>query len=443
MGEKQIKQRCSICGELKELSEFHARGEGLDPRCKDCKQKRRKELKEGAHPPISPHHSGLMDRVKKIRSDRRDVDKFASVQKQMSMSAPSGHYNIRCVWRRFLNYLDEGNGKFKGFNPNQLLKFQENAKDKEKYELFDEIQKFINLLSLRWNTKKGYGQILLGFFAKNRESFPRDAKLRVKAKEFNVISTLTSEEVRLAALASKSMYRAIVLCRFQSSMDWGCFDYWNKHGWEDIQKQLKTDPDIIRIEIPGRSKTERPRKFHTYLGTDAIKALRDYIPHRKNVTGDQYIFYTMFRYPISKQGLNRYWLRTLRRIGLLGDAKKHPNGVTPYGISDDYTGKGLHEMRDIFRTLWRKSGVDVAIAEFMMGHAIDPLQYDKACDDKDWTAAHYRKVLPWLNIISELNPEAAMKIRLEVQSEQEIKIEELKRALEEQSIRIEQLEKGE
>lgn len=63
-----------------------------------------------------------------------------------------------------------------------------------------------------------------------------------------------------------------------------------------------------------------------------------------------------------------------------------------------------------------------------MGHNVDPLEYNKAMGDTDYTAREYRKAEPWLNILSE-DPE---KVPLESVEETQYQLEK----------RIKELEQG-
>jgi len=68
------------------------------------------------------------------------------------------------------------------------------------------------------------------------------------------------------------------------------------------------------------------------------------------------------------------------------------------------TGKNPHEMRDLFRSMWEKSPAKGSVAEFCMGHVIDPLEYNKAFRDDEWVRDQYLNAEPWLNIISSGRP---------------------------------------
>jgi len=58
----------------------------------------------------------------------------------------------------------------------------------------------------------------------------------------------------------------------------------------------------------------------------------------------------------------------------------------------------------VFRSQWEKSPVKGSVADFMMGHQVDPLLYNKAHRDGAWVRREYRKALPWLEIMSSGRP---------------------------------------
>ena len=67
-------------------------------------------------------------------------------------------------------------------------------------------------------------------------------------------------------------------------------------------------------------------------------------------------------------------------------------------------GKNPHEIRDVFRSLWEKTPAKGSVAEFMMGHTVDPLFYNKAFRDEDWVMEQYNLALPMLQIMSSDTP---------------------------------------
>ena len=92
--------------------------------------------------------------------------------------------------------------------------------------------------------------------------------------------------------------------------------------------------------------------------------------------------------------LQHYWMDRLTKLGLVKRRK---------GRGQRY-GKNLHELRDVFRTQWEKSPAKGSVAEYMMGHKVDPLEYNKAHKDDKWTLQEYKKARSMLEILSSARP---------------------------------------
>ena len=74
------------------------------------------------------------------------------------------------------------------------------------------------------------------------------------------------------------------------------------------------------------------------------------------------------------------------------------------GSGHGHQGKNLHELRDVFRSQWAKSPAKGEVAEFLLGHSIDPLSYNKAWRDLQFYRQEYVKALPYLQILSSGRP---------------------------------------
>ena len=81
-------------------------------------------------------------------------------------------------------------------------------------------------------------------------------------------------------------------------------------------------------------------------------------------------------------------------------------GIGPKHLSPrkGRTGKSPHELRDLFRSQWAKSTAKGDVAEFCMGHMIDPLDYNKAWRDEKFYRDEYMKAVPYLQIMSSGQP---------------------------------------
>lgn len=321
----------------------------------------------------------------------------------------------------FMVWLKENGGKFSDMSPDDLVEYQSNTDNGSKYDLLDLVQQWAQGLDLRYSTKKTDYRRILSFFRHNRAELPDDPSFKIRSDKPPVKITLTLQDVRDVILSSNRTYRSIFIAMFQGGMDLSAFEYWNENGWEDMKKQLRDDPEVIRIELPGRKKRRNKEAFYTFIGMDAIDALRDYLgeridekkfaileekrkewcrKHNQKWEPKEYIpgciFYNQQGKPIKKGSVHTYWLKHLQKIGKVKTAVN--------GDASTRYGKNIHELRDLFRTQWEKSPAKGSVAEFAMGHAIDPLEYNKACKDEAWTSREYKKALPLLQIMSSTRP---------------------------------------
>ena len=186
------------------------------------------------------------------------------------------------------------------------------------------------------------------------------------------------------------MYRAIFLCIFQGAMDQQRFWEWNKNGLHDVQEQLALGKNPIQIDFIGRKKYRNIKPYFSFLGTDAVNSLKAYMKMRPDA-GDA-IFYNYMGNPVTPNAVYQYWMRHLVKCGYIN--RDHNEGRRKrYGFNP-------HELRDIFRSQWEKSPAKPSAAEHCLGHAGDPLGYEKASSDPKWVREQYVLAMPWLNIIS-------------------------------------------
>ena len=355
---------------------------------------------------------------------------------------------------KFLIWLREDGGAFAGYSPDDLVDYQKATDNGTLYDVLDEVQRYINGLDgLRYKTLMTYYTVIRSFFAHNRAELPKDRHFHIRADKPPVLGTLTVEELRDVVIKANPTYRAIVISMFQGGMDLAAFDYWNRTGWESLTKQLYNGAGVIRIEQPGRKRKRNKQPFYTLIGSDAIKTIREYLPYRpteesfqawetrkrKRAERDgvsyrpreykpEFIFYNKDLQPVNKSGIEKYWIRLLRRLGLIGPKKKGHK---------ERTGKNIHEMRDVFRSQWEKSPVKGSVAEFMMGHDIDPNEYNKACRDDSWTLREYRSALPMLQIMSSGRPFG--RVDLEEVDRLDDEVERLRGELADAKIRLESM----
>lgn len=234
-----------------------------------------------------------------------------------------------------------------------------------------------------------------------------------------VLKTLSVEEIRDVIRDSNLTYQAVFLSMFQGGITCGDFEYWNLHGWEDLAKDLEKGLKVIQVHLHRRMGR---RSFHTYIGGDAVEAIRKYLPHRDeaneaferseksrrdraqkkeipNVEREftTAIFYNQFGAPITAEALRKYWFNQTVRLGL----------VEPAGDGNlrNRYGKNPHEMRSVFRRIWEYSRVPSSFAEYFLGHFVDTSrELGLARMNEKRTRSAYEKVLPYLQIMSSDKP---------------------------------------
>lgn len=295
--------------------------------------------------------------------------------------------------------MKENAGILTDLTPDGLVKFQREASNSERYVILDLLQQHVREIPGRYNYKMKPYTTVRSFFKHNRAELPRDV-FSPRAEVPPVMGTLTIEEVKLVVLSSKPVYQAVFLCILQGGMDEAGIVDWSNTGYEALVdalpelRELRRENRVYRIALPGRKKYRNIKPFYTYVGSDAIDALENWLKRRPRHA--EAVFVNQYGEPATEMGIRTYWTRKLKRLGLIEPG--------PPGHKGNRYGKNPHEVRDVFRSQWEKSPAKGGVAEFMMGHQIDPLEYNKAFRDEAWTLREYKKALPMLQIMSSGRP---------------------------------------
>jgi len=381
------------------------------------------------------------------------VDERPVVKKWTKRLVPTTARNHSRILYKFILFL-ETEGGFKWTDkegneqvaktPEELLNAQDELQSKnrrERYELLEIIQDWISAKKARYNTKKLQYSAMKSFFMHNRVPLPEDPSFKLKGDEEPVQSTMKIEDIQQLILSSNEAYQAVFLIMFQSSMGGNEFEYFNVNSWKQIKPQLEGEKQIIRIDLPGRKHTKFEKPYYTFIGKDAIDSLKRYLKVRDPIKNGEAIFISKNGMPINKDTVRRYFYRHASKLGLIDfitppcpecggeTVKKHVSTGTRFyketgrhtkytciacrhifptndKIAKDFSnsryGVSPHEMRDLFRSSWETSPAKGIVAEFFMGHAIDPNNYNKFFKtDPKWVEGQYKLALPWLNILSE------------------------------------------
>ena len=324
-----------------------------------------------------------------------------SVVAWLNRLAPSTQIVNWGFFKAFLAWKKEHGGQFRDFTPDQLVEYQKEHKD---YALLDQlIQPYITAKAGRFNTKKTRYSNIKSFFKHNRAQLPDDPTFKIKPEVAPVQGTLTALEIKTTVLSCDPMHQAVYMCMFQGALDQEMVIHWSRHGLQDLKKQLAQAPRVIKITLPGRKSQRNITPYYTFVGGDSINFLKTWLIHREEYikTGklapdNKEIFISKYGTGIQKRALRDYWLDHLRVLGI----------VPPYvsGGKEHRTGKGLHEMRDVFRSHWSLSPAKHIMGEYFMGHVIDTLEYDKSFRNEAAYQAEYFKALPFLELLSRGEP---------------------------------------
>ncbi|MHA1817462.1 MAG: hypothetical protein ACTSX1_15780 [Candidatus Heimdallarchaeaceae archaeon] len=299
----------------------------------------------------------------------------------------------KVVMRNFLRWKASTDNKFSKDTPCELVSFQK--QDLMSYELLDVVQGWVRQLtstngkSMAKSTKLSYYSTLRSFFEINRAPLPEDRFRQFVTSDLKLTrKRLTVDEFRNVLVVSKPVHRAIWMILFQSGMDITRFRRWNlrNDSLDRLLDHVEKKKFVMRIDFPnGRKKNKHP--YFTYIADDSFSCIQEWLPER--VEGKA-VFNNRNGEPVKYSNLQQSWDTYCMRIGIRGPRK-----------SKQRYGKNIHELRSLFKSRWRRSGTNIVGADFMMGHTVDPNNYDRAMNQPNYAYSLYVQAKPWLNLLSE------------------------------------------
>jgi len=353
-----------------------------------------------------------------------------ALKRYLDSLSPRSRVNRRNVLDRFFGVI--------GASPSEAVAFQ--RANPSSYRFVDLAYEWLDRSGIMVSTKRSQMGIVRGLFIVNRCPLPVD-RHRFRSDVAPVVGDLTVDELRQIIIASNVTYRPIFLVAFQGGCGPGELCYINVHHADYVFDEVRKGRQIIRLSLPGRKQSRNIYPYYTFIGSDAIEALRQLF-YSRGWKRDSVLFRNERGEPVSGACYQAYFRSVALKLGLI--RRKTPacldcgsetvrkrsratgkdlvyyvcvscqreHQASDYGRSPKDYGSiryrmKTHEIRDLFRTEWHRAqtyaGVDADCAEFFMGHSIDPLKYDKIMRDKKYALEQYRKASPWLNILSE-NP---------------------------------------
>jgi integrase len=320
-----------------------------------------------------------------------NVEDSPAVKAWVSRVAPSTAQVYLFRFKGWLKWMGENGGEFAAMSPDELVAWQRTTTRQNEYGILDLAQAWVlGQNGQRRGTKENMLKSIKSFFEHNRAGLPRDKSFKIHSEKPMVPNLLTVEEIRRVVLASNKTFRAAFMVMLAGGLDQESMVYWSNNCWVNLKKQLAERRDLIKITIPGRKATKNETEFSTYVTGDALDALYTHIKERGDGNGP--IFFNQFGEPATKKSLSYYWLRKLKELGIV---EQDDMKVQRYG-------RGLHNLRDTFRTLWVQSGAKPHIAEAMMGHMakVDPLGYDQSYENEEYVKDQLETAAPYLNILT-------------------------------------------
>jgi hypothetical protein len=187
---------------------------------------------------------------------------------------------------------------------------------------------------------------------------------------------LTKNQVDLIIQHAEPPYNLI----FQLMYDnfWGAKEFLrfnNELNWEKIKTWIKKpDKEYYRINKKGRKGINKP--FHSLI---SLELLRRIIKETKvPITTEHGTALGMENYRNSRIYLSAAFQRA-KKAAKITDLETHGH-------------VSLHELRDTARTQAQTAHVEPNVAEFMMGHSIDPNGYNKCWSSDEWVWTELKKM---------------------------------------------------
>ena len=231
-----------------------------------------------------------------------------SVENWLSRLAPSTARMNRFELGYFMKWLESNGTHFNDYTPDQLVEYQRKATNEQQYEILDLVQRWVQSLKGRYETKRHRYNAVRSFFNHNRAHLPPDKSFKIRGDVPPVRASLTAADVRSIVLTCNVMYQAIFLCLLAGGMGQEEFIWWSNNGLDKLEKDLMNEQRIIRLDLPGRKSGRNQNGYYTLIGGDALVALRNWMLERSVLVREKgidsrSIFLNQFGGPLNKPSL--------------------------------------------------------------------------------------------------------------------------------------------
>jgi len=93
---------------------------------------------------------------------------YRSVESWLSRLAPATARMNRHDIGYFMKWLNENGASFKDYTPDQLVEYQKNTTNGQQYDILDFVQRWVQTINGRYETKRHIYNAVRSFFAHNR-----------------------------------------------------------------------------------------------------------------------------------------------------------------------------------------------------------------------------------------------------------------------------------
>lgn len=304
--------------------------------------------------------------------------------------------------RRFKNFYDWLTAKpeFEGMSPAQLLDHQDQATGRQRARIANQLSVYIGELASEYRPKtlSDYYSSTRSFFNYHGCELPKRKFSLPENYHRRAPQDLDRAKVVRILQVAKIRDRAIYCMCGMAALGFREFNIVNREKWADIKRQLDEGKDRLILYLPARKNNRiRGQDYPVVIGRDAVQLLKDYLKKRGDPNDDgQPIFLresTAGR-GVTDEGVKarpfRKSFENLARRAQLIEGKG-TDRTARYGISP-------HQLRDVFRSEWQRSGADPLVAEHLMGHSTDPNLYLKFTPE--FILEQYEIAEPRLSFIS-------------------------------------------
>jgi integrase len=314
--------------------------------------------------------------------------------------------------------------------PDAMLDHKQSAvNDKERFLHITLVEGYLTESKLPVNQKKSVYIAVRSFYKHNKAALP-SYPLKFTDKGFRAVvqEPITLEEIRQLLETAKPREKAMYLIMLQGGLDRATFtEYFNLYAWPQICKQLGSETpdnwDLTRVPVRvDLVRVKTGKQYYSFISTDAVKALQAWMNIRQSLTGTamrngEPIFITLQKTPVTKDMMSGLFNRLAIRSGLEVRKFGKPSEVR-YRFHP-------HELRDTFRTACTVAGIAFPVCEFLIGHEIDKLHYDKS---PDVYPEHFRN--EYLKVESYVNVFSSQAVGIKKLGELEAKISEKDKVIE-------------